>query len=74
LFEKAYYSYEIGLRKPTKEIFKYILEDSNLDPDETLFIDDSNQNIKTAKELGLNCIHFTFEHQLSAILNPIIKV
>ena len=56
LFEKAYYSFELGMRKPDTEIFEYALDDSNLDPFETLFIDDLDKNIETASRLGLNTI------------------
>jgi len=52
LFEKAYYSFELGLRKPDKEIFEHVIQKSNLNPSETLFIDDSKDNIKTAVSLG----------------------
>lgn len=56
LFEKAYYSFELGMRKPDTEIFEYLLKDSNLNPFETLFIDDLDKNIETANRLGLNTI------------------
>lgn len=54
LFEKVYFSYELGMRKPDAEIFEYVLKDSNLDPAETLLIDDTPQNIKTAEKIGIN--------------------
>ncbi len=56
LFEKAYYSFELGMRKPDTEIFEYALNDSILDPFETLFIDDLDKNIETARRLGMNTI------------------
>lgn len=56
LFEKAYYSFELGMRKPDTEFFEYVLNDSNLNPFETLFIDDLDKNIETASRLGLNVI------------------
>lgn len=56
LFEKAYYSFEVGMRKPETEIFEQVLHDRNLDPFETLFIDDLDINIETAARLGLNTI------------------
>jgi putative hydrolase of the HAD superfamily len=52
-FKKAYYSHQLGLRKPGKEIFEFIMKDSDLEPGETLFIDDSYNNIETAGQLGL---------------------
>jgi FMN phosphatase YigB (HAD superfamily) len=53
LFEKAYYSYRLGLRKPDKEIFELVVRENKLIPAETLFIDDSPQHIATAATLGI---------------------
>ncbi|HEY8688969.1 MAG TPA: HAD family phosphatase [Chitinophagaceae bacterium] len=55
-FDKAYYSHEISHRKPGKEVYEYVLKENNLSPSETLFIDDSIQNINAAKALGLQTI------------------
>jgi putative hydrolase of the HAD superfamily len=56
LFEKAYYSFEMGLRKPDPEIFEQVLEESNLNPFETVFIDDLDKNIDVAGRMGINTI------------------
>jgi len=53
LFEKAYYSHLVGKRKPDAAFFKQILEENNLIPAETLFIDDSPQHLEAAKALGI---------------------
>ncbi|GLB51198.1 haloacid dehalogenase [Neptunitalea chrysea] len=53
-FEKFYLSYEIKLRKPNASIFEYVLKDSQLTPEETLFIDDTAEHIATAKSLGIH--------------------
>lgn len=52
-FEKIYYSHLVRMRKPNRDIFEHVLSDSNLKPEETLFIDDSPQHLKTAQSLGL---------------------
>ncbi len=52
-FDKVYFSYEIKLRKPSIEIFKYVINDLQILPQETLFIDDSIENIESAKMLGM---------------------
>ncbi len=57
LCEKAYYSYDLGLRKPDREIYTYVLEDSHLKPKETLFLDDNYDNIVAAKKVGIQTIH-----------------
>ncbi len=57
LFEKAYYSHLVGLRKPDAAVFEYILREHNLVAHETLFIDDSLQHIKGAASVGLQTLH-----------------
>lgn len=56
-FIKAYYSHEMGLRKPYPESFQFILDEQHLKPEETLFIDDTLKNIEGAKKVGLKVIH-----------------
>lgn len=56
-FDKAYYSHLIGLRKPEKEAYQFVLDENGLDPKETLFIDDTLPNIEGAKLVGLETIH-----------------
>ena len=56
-FEKVYFSFEIGMRKPDIEIFKYVLNNHNLSPKKTLFIDDKLENILAAASLGLKTWH-----------------
>jgi glucose-1-phosphatase len=59
LFEKAYFSHEIHLRKPNAEIFEYVMQDSGIKPEETLFIDDFIENIETARKLRFQTFHLT---------------
>ncbi len=53
-FDKVYYSCRMGMRKPDKEIFEFVLQQNNLKPEETIFIDDSPQHVKGAGECGIN--------------------
>ena len=55
-FEKAYYSFEVGMRKPDNDIYEYVLHANRINPKHTLFIDDSLQNIETAKNMGMQTI------------------
>jgi len=57
LFEAAYYSHRIGFRKPSPESFQFVLNTNRLQPQETLFIDDSLPNIEAAQTLGIKTIH-----------------
>jgi putative hydrolase of the HAD superfamily len=56
-FEKAYYSQNLGMRKPDPAPFLHILQENQLLPSETLFIDDTIKNIETARALGLQTVH-----------------
>jgi len=53
LFEKAYFSHEMKVRKPDPEIYRMVLSDAGLLPEETLFIDDMEINIHAATALGI---------------------
>jgi FMN phosphatase YigB (HAD superfamily) len=53
-FEKVYYSYEMGMRKPDTEIFTTILSKHDLSPKRTLFVDDKKENTDAAESLGLH--------------------
>lgn len=57
LFNKAYYSHKLGLRKPSKEIYEAVLKKENLNAAETIFIDDSAANVEAAKKVGLQTIY-----------------
>ncbi len=61
-FETLYYSHEIGLRKPNPEVFKYVLQKSELLPEETLFVDDSLTHCKAAGSIGISA-HWLSPHQ-----------
>lgn len=53
-FEKIYFSFELGLRKPDPAIYKHVLEEQNLKSESTLFVDDKKENTDAAAALGIN--------------------
>ena len=61
LFNKAYFSFGIHLRKPDPRFFELILDHEHLLPEETLFIDDTAENIAVAKALGIHTYHIRRE-------------
>ena len=68
LFEKFYYSHILGMAKPDPEIFKYVLNDSNLIPEETLYVDDSEQHISVARKFGIRCFLFPRNGDLNEVI------
>ncbi len=57
IFEKSYYSHEVGDRKPYTSIFQTVVDENGLEKSETLFIDDSIQHVEGARKAGLNAHH-----------------
>ena len=53
-FEQFYLSHEIHFRKPDLEIYEFVLEENNLNPNETLFVDDLQENTDSAQKLGIH--------------------
>ncbi|KAF2342315.1 HAD family hydrolase [Flavobacterium tistrianum] len=52
-FEKVYFSFDIGMRKPDPKIYQFVLEENNLIAENTLFIDDKTENTDSAATLGI---------------------
>ena len=55
-FDIIYESYKLNMRKPETRIFQYILNEINIKPEETIFLDDLGMNLKPARQLGINTI------------------
>jgi HAD superfamily hydrolase (TIGR01509 family) len=70
LFDRVYYSFDLGMRKPDREIFEYVINDNNLDTATTLFIDDTEVNTNAASLSGLQVFHLTNGHDMEQIFGP----
>lgn len=51
-FHNCYYSQEIGLRKPNKEIYEFVLQQQGIKASESLFLDDKRENLIEPEALG----------------------
>jgi len=69
LFEKTYYSNQINMRKPDREIFELVLDENKLNPTETLFVDDSPQNVQGAIDVGLKGFHVSNDRTVKDIIS-----
>lgn len=58
LIKKKVLSYKVKMLKPGRQIFKYIIEHYNINPGETIFIDDMQDNINAAAFLGFHTIRY----------------
>jgi putative hydrolase of the HAD superfamily len=64
LFDVKTLSYEVGAIKPDKEIFDVHLESSGFSAQETVFIDDRENNCAGAEAAGIKAIWFRNEELL----------
>lgn len=67
-FNKVWYSHEIGLRKPGTAIFEFVLKDEKLTAAETLFIDDSVNNIEAAASVGIKARLLKADERIENVL------
>lgn len=58
-FHRAYYSHQMGLRKPDTGIYQRVLDENGLRADETLFLDDNLSNVEAANRLGIQTVYVT---------------
>lgn len=66
---EAYYSHNIGRRKPNRDIYEFVVSDQQLSPAKTLFLDDKEENILAAREVGLKAEQVSFPDQIFDILH-----
>lgn len=55
-FEKEFYSYELKMLKPSRQIYEKVIAEVGTKPEEILFIDDAKDNIEAAGALGITTL------------------
>lgn len=71
-FDGKVVSYDVKLLKPEKEIYEELLKRYNLNPEETLFIDDTLANTEGAEKLGISTIHLINKEKLKEELEKFL--
>ena len=57
LFDETYISYKMGMRKPDTEIYLHLIQNPDIDPAKSIFIDDNEDNVNAANESGILAVH-----------------
>ncbi len=73
-FHQSIYSYEVKMAKPSPEIYKVLLNKLDVEPQQTIFIDDLNENIEVAQTLGLMTIKHKSTSQTIAKLKELLEI
>lgn len=71
-FDYVWLSFELGYRKPKKEIYEIVANDCKLNPNNILFIDDVEENLEIPKKIGWKVIQAT-GHDLEKIKNKVYE-
>ncbi len=71
VFQRTFFSYELGRLKHDPKAFLKVLDELALPPQQCLFIDDDPKNVQAARSVGIWGIHFLSARQLIAELNKL---
>ncbi len=71
IFDSLILSYEVGLMKPHPQIYRIALEAAGTWPEETIFIDDLEENVRAAQTLGIKTILYRPETDLEKELRSL---
>jgi epoxide hydrolase-like predicted phosphatase len=72
IFDEIIYSFEVGLMKPDPRI--YVLACARLDvlPEEMVFVDDVEENVAAAREVGIHAVHYRDNAQVIEEINKLL--
>lgn len=68
----AVFSFQCKLIKPEQEIYRYLCEKYELVPEESIFLDDRQENVEAARAYGMQAIQVHSYEQASSQLNQVL--
>lgn len=71
LFERAFASHELGMRKPAPEVYEYVLKELGAGPGQSTFFDDQEPNVEAARRLGMRAYRVEGVAELRACLREL---
>ncbi|WNJ16350.1 HAD family phosphatase [Pontibacter sp. G13] len=70
-FKDTVVSGEVNMKKPDPKIYQLMLNQFKIDPNETVFLDDSMPNVKGAEAVGIKALHFESAEKLATDLREL---
>lgn len=74
IFDGIVISSHVHSVKPELEIYEFLIQKFNINPSESLFIDDKLENIESAQRLKFNVIHLTNSKELKSRLEEFLRI
>lgn len=73
MFRKCYFSFEMRALKPSEAFYKAVMEDIGTEPENMLFIDDSQKNVDGAVAAGLPAVYYEPGTDLDMLLDKVLE-
>lgn len=73
IFRKCYFSFEMRALKPSEAFYKAVMEDIGTEPENMLFIDDSQKNVDGAVAAGLPAVYYEPGTDLEMLLDKVLE-
>jgi putative hydrolase of the HAD superfamily len=73
-FDRLVISAEIGLVKPSLEIYQWMISQLGMEPAKAVFVDDFLHNVEGARAAGLQAIHFQSADQAQGELQALLQI
>ena len=77
-FDKVYVSSIYGVKKNYKKFYKYVIDDYNRKKGEALFVDDSDDNLDNACEMGFDVLLMDRDNKVNQnkykIINNLLNI
>jgi len=70
--DKIYFSWQTGFIKPDPRAWELVLKENDLKPEECIYFDDQDKNIKAAESVGIKSFKFTNEVELELTLRKLL--
>jgi epoxide hydrolase-like predicted phosphatase len=67
------YSHEVGVSKPDPRIYRLACERLAVAPEDTIFLDDVEENVEGASAVGIRAILFTDTRQAIADVEAVLS-
>ncbi|MBU1107778.1 MAG: HAD-IA family hydrolase [Candidatus Riflebacteria bacterium] len=71
-FDHLFFSYEMGMVKPDREIYEAVCSSLQKEPQQIYFFDDSDANVLGAREAGLNAYVVNSPRQIQEIISMLL--